>query len=66
MAAEIICDECGKRAPMVFYPDGQAGWQKPLAWFQRQDKEGIQDACSRECIEKISKETGKTGVVLPI
>ena len=64
MAAEITCDGCGKRAPMV--PGTDHNWHKPHSWFQRSDEEGIQDACSRECIEKVAANTGKTSVVLPI
>ena len=63
MSAEIICDGCGKRAPMV---TSHGNWFKPWTWFERSDDDGIQSACSRECIEKVSKKTGKTGTVLPI
>lgn len=65
MACEFICDGCGKRAPGVFWPRGDPGWQKPGAWYQRQDEDGPQDACSRECIETIAERTQKPGVVLP-
>lgn len=63
MAVEYVCDGCGKREPAIHY--GRAEWHKPHNWFQRGDENGPQDACSRECIEKIAKATGKTGVVLP-
>lgn len=64
MAAESICDGCGKRAPMV---KGELGtWHKPHSWFERSDKDGIQTACSRECIEKIAEKSGKTACVLPV
>lgn len=63
MACEFICDGCGKRARAS---DNGRDYFKPRQWFQRGDKDGIQDACSRECIEKIAKDTGKTDVVLPI
>lgn len=66
MTAEFICDGCGKRAPGVFWPRGMPGWQKPDSWFQRQDADGPQDACSRECIKKIADKSGKTSCVLPI
>ncbi len=56
--------ECGKRAPMFAAPLGR--WLKPDSWFERSDEEGIQTACCRECIDKIAKKTGKTGVVLPV
>lgn len=64
MAAESICDGCGKRAPMVAGLNGQ--WFKPRSWFQRSDEDGIQTACSRECIDKIAEKSGKTRVILPI
>lgn len=63
MACEFICDGCGKKQEASFYYPG--GYFKPNKWFQRQDKNGIQDACSRRCIEKIAKETGKTNVIVP-
>ena len=63
MACEFICDGCAKRAPATH--NGR-DWFKPSAWFQRSDEDGIQVACSRECIEKIAANTGKTSVVLPV
>lgn len=63
MAAEWICDGCGKRVPAVRVGNG---WGKPTSWYQRADDEdGIQDACSRECIDVIAKATAKTRVILP-
>jgi len=62
MACEYICDGCGKREPADF--NGRE-WTKPSSWYQRSDEDGIQDACCRECIEIVSKKTGKTSVVLP-
>lgn len=64
MACEYICDGCGKRSRAVCYGHGE--WHKPGSWFQRGDKEGPQDACCRECIQKIADKTGKTSVVLPV
>jgi hypothetical protein len=63
MACEYICDGCGKRAEA-----GHNGldWFKPSAWFERGDKDGIQTACSRACIDDIAKKSGKTGVVIPL
>jgi len=63
MACEFICDGCGKRAP-AFQNGGD--WFKPRDWFERGDEDGVQTACSRDCIEKIAAKTGKTSVVLPI
>ena len=62
MACKYICDGCGKEAPA----ERTHNWFKPSSWFQRSDDDGIQDACSRECIQKIAAKTGKTDVVLPI
>ena len=59
MAVEWICDGCQKRQP------GSEDGGKPWSWYQRRDADGWQTACSRECIEIVSKATGKTGVVAP-
>lgn len=64
MATEWICDGCGKRAPGV--PGRLGTWHKPRSWYERSDDDGIQSACSRECIDKIAEQSGKTNVVLPI
>ena len=40
-------------------------WWKPRHWYERSDEDGIQTACSRECIDKISEKSGKTNQ-LPI
>lgn len=63
MAAEWICDGCGKRIPGV--PAG-GRWHKPDSWYERSDGDGIQTACSRPCIDRIANATGKTKVVLPV
>lgn len=65
MSCRFICDGCGKEKGADTSGGGQS-WCKPLSWFQRSDKDGIQDACSRECIDKIAKALGKTGCVLPV
>lgn len=66
MGCKFICDGCGKEKPATFYPRGQPGWHKPSEWYQRQDKDGVQDACCYACIDKIAKDSGKTRVVIPI
>lgn len=66
MSAKFICDGCGKEAAAVRYPRGADGWHKPEQWYQREDADGIQDACSRECIKKIAEKSGKTSCVMPI
>jgi len=60
----FICDGCGVMQQGFFGRYGQAF--KPPKWFQRTDDDGTQLACSRECIDRIAKETGKSRVVLPI
>lgn len=62
MACEFICDGCGARQRVGHFP---GGWFKPNSWYERSDGDGSQIACSRECIEKIAKESGKTNCVLP-
>lgn len=62
MSAKIKCDGCGQEVSMVIF---NGDYHKPSHWFQRSDKDGIQDACSRECIPKISVKSGKTDLVLP-
>ena len=63
MACEFICDGCGKRQPGAFYG---FNWTKPSDWYERKDKDGVQTACSRECIKNVADKTGKTSVILPI
>lgn len=66
MAAKFICDGCGKETQAGFYPtNAGSGWHKPHSWYQRMDEDGIQDACSRECIDKVAAATKKTAVVSP-
>lgn len=65
MAAKFICDGCGKEAPAEYYPH-DFGWHKPRDWFQREDSDGVQDACCRECIKKIAEKSGKTSLVIPL
>lgn len=55
----IICDGCGKDSGRT----QQEG--KPDLWYSRKDEDGIQIACSRECIDIIAAKTGKTRVILP-
>ena len=63
MAVEYICDGCGKRESGSH---NGLRWFKPYGWYQRGDDDGPQEACSRECIEKVAEKTGKTSVVLPV
>ena len=64
MGAESICDGCGKREPMIAGANGN--WHKPRDWYERFDKDGIQTARCRKCIELIAAKTGKTDGVLPV
>lgn len=64
MSCEYICDGCGKRV-LSSPGTGVEWWPKPYHWYQRRDKDGPQDACSRDCIDKIAEKTGKTGLVAP-
>lgn len=60
---EFICQGCGRREPGEYYG---LSWHKPREWYERSDRDGVQTACSRQCVETISRRTGKTAVVLPI
>ena len=64
MPVEYICDGCGKRVPAGKAYNGEA--IKPHKWYARRDKDGEQFACSRKCIDKVARESGKTSLVLPI
>ena len=66
MACKFICDGCGVECPAQFYPNGDRRWFKPDHWYQRGDADGLQDACSRACIDKIAAKSGKSGLVLPV
>ena len=66
MGCEFICDGCGEVEKAVFYKTNPGQWFKPEHWYQRGDADGIQDACSRKCVEKIAEKTKKTSVVLPL
>lgn len=59
----FVCDGCGNQEAGIYVGHN---WHKPALWFERADEDGAQIACSRECIDKISKKTGKTSVVLPV
>lgn len=64
MACKFVCDGCGKEEQGTEMSLG-IGYIKPFKWFQRKDDDGVQDACCRECIEKIAEKSGKTSVVAP-
>ena len=65
MSAEYTCDGCGKKARAVYW-GVSVDWHKPNKWFQRGDKDsGPEDACSRACIDRIAKKTGKNRLIMP-
>ena len=49
---EFTCMGCGRRAHGEFY---NHHFYKPHDWFEREDKDGVQLACSRKCIAAISQ-----------
>lgn len=59
MAVIYECDGCGKQERMKRS-------FKPHEWFQREDEDGEQHACSRLCIGTTAAKTSKTSVVLPL
>ena len=65
MSTFYKCDGCGRIEPAVDIGEKIAINSIPHGWFQRKDEDGVQDACSRECIKQIAANTGKTDVVLP-
>lgn len=62
MSCKFICDGCKKENSGIY---SSGSWYKPTTWYERSDGDGVQTACSQECIEKISNQTGKTKVVMP-
>lgn len=64
MSAFWKCDGCGIVRSAARSSDGR--WVKPWEWFSRADEEGIQDACSRDCVDEIAKKSSKTNVILPL
>ena len=59
----ITCDGCGTETIARISSRGEV--LKPAYWYQRSDEDGIQTACSRDCIRIIGKRTGKTMTVMP-
>lgn len=62
-SSEFTCDGCGATATGEKWADRQ--WHKPRLWYQRSDADGDQLACSRDCIDVVAKETGKTRAIFP-
>jgi hypothetical protein len=65
MAAESICDGCGKREPMLMSPSGN--WFKPKEWYERVDPQTkrIMTACCRACVGKVAEETKTDATIMP-
>lgn len=63
MGCVFVCDGCGKNESAR---EIEQDYHKPRDWLQREDEDGLQDACSRECIEVIAKATDKTAAVIPL
>ena len=59
----VTCDGCGTEAPARLDQHGYI--DKPSYWYERQDEDGRQLACSRACITTIANRTGKTSMVMP-
>jgi hypothetical protein len=59
MSATFKCDGCGTEVQTKRS-------MKPHDWFEREDSDGVQHACSRSCIESVASKSGKTNLVLPI
>ena len=58
MAAEAICDGCGKREAM--WQDALGKWHKPAHWYQGNTPLGWKMGCSRECAAKVGSASLKT------
>lgn len=72
MSIQYTCDGCGNTESGTW--NGRI-WIRPIVarglsggggeWWERQDKDGQQHACSRDCVDKIAEEKGVTRVVFP-
>lgn len=60
---QIECNGCGLKQSARIGPRGEI--IKPSYWYEREDEDGKQTACSRDCIDTIAKKSGKTRVVMP-
>lgn len=58
----FACQGCGKVAPAQV--EG-GSWVMPRHWYSRQDADGRQVACSRDCVRSVAERTGKTAPVMP-
>ena len=60
---QVKCDGCGLEQDARVGRDGEP--EKPSYWYSREDEDGVQLACSRECISVIAEKTGKSSMVMP-
>ena len=58
MAAEAICDGCGKREAM--WQDALGKWHKPAHWYQGNTPLGWKIVCGTGCAERICDQAMKT------
>ena len=56
----------GQLVEVAAVAGADGNFHKPNHWFERSDKDGIQTACTRECITEVADKTKKTDLVLPI
>lgn len=66
----FICDGCGKESEgerRERKDNSRGGYDlfKPSSWYHREDADGIQLACSKECVKSAAEKSGKTGIVAP-
>lgn len=62
----VACDGCGKSAPARIIA-GRFGneYAKPGHWYQRGRGDTLKTACSRACVDVVTKRDGGDGMVLP-
>ena len=59
---DFVCDGCGRRGTGFLH---HGKWAKPPHWYSREDENGVQLACSRECVKAVAALTGAPSMVLP-
>lgn len=56
MAAEAICDGCGKKDPMLVDYNCPGSWLAPKGWWLQQKGNDVYITCSAECAVQVEKE----------
>lgn len=51
MRADVYCDGCGKKAPLIYINNGV--WKKPEGWKTRKFQTVAQIVCSEACAKKL-------------